>query len=265
MKFLLPCMLYFIIRFQLSILISRSVPVIVLWVFVQCVSHSLLRRFRGIFCLMWMGKEFFRNIKCSVQTHQFCLFIYFILFIFELAILHFWLFKTQQMRISFFFFFFFLTFTCPCIASISLKYNQQDATIFRSVYFYKLLYMFQAVPPPIVRSTKLYIQRRVLFTCFVIPYWCICFVQFAFDVSVLIYLFCLFVTYEFDVHIYFHHKYIPKIQPTRCNVFFLTHGSVHHDSMLIKRSNLMQQYADIYSLQSHSTCFGCHSTHHQEY
>ena len=34
---------------------------------------------------------------------------------------------------------------------------------------------------------------------------------------------------------------------------------------LIKRSNLMQQYADVYSLHSHSTCFGCHSTHHQEY
>ena len=27
----------------------------------------------------------------------------------------------------------------------------------------------------------------------------------------------------------------------------------------------MQQYADIYLLQSYSTCFGCHSTHHQEY
>jgi len=26
----------------------------------------------------------------------------------------------------------------------------------------------------------------------------------------------------------------------------------------------MQQCADIYLLQSHSTCFGCHSTHHQE-
>ena len=24
----------------------------------------------------------------------------------------------------------------------------------------------------------------------------------------------------------------------------------------------MQQYADIYLLQSHSTCFRCHSTHH---
>ena len=37
---------------------------------------------------------------------------------------------------------------------VSLKYNQQDATFSRSIYFYKLLYMFQAVPPPIIRSTK---------------------------------------------------------------------------------------------------------------
>ena len=27
----------------------------------------------------------------------------------------------------------------------------------------------------------------------------------------------------------------------------------------------MQQYADIYSMQNYSTCFGCHTTHHQEY
>jgi len=27
----------------------------------------------------------------------------------------------------------------------------------------------------------------------------------------------------------------------------------------------MQQYADIYLLQSHSTCFGRYSTHHQEH
>ena len=32
-----------------------------------------------------------------------------------------------------------------------------------------------------------------------------------------------------------------------------------------KMSNLMQQYADIYLLQSHSTYFGRHSAHHQEY
>jgi len=45
---------------------------------------------------------------------------------------------------------------------ISLKYNQQDATFSRSIYFYKLLYVFQAVPPPNIRSTKLYIQCQVL-------------------------------------------------------------------------------------------------------
>jgi hypothetical protein len=56
----------------------------------------------------------------------------------------------------------YLTFICPCIASISLKYNQQDATFSRPISFYKLLYMFQAVPPPIIRSTKLYIRRQVL-------------------------------------------------------------------------------------------------------
>jgi len=45
---------------------------------------------------------------------------------------------------------------------ISLKYNQQDATFSWSIYFYKLLYMFQAVPPPIIRRTKLYVQCQVL-------------------------------------------------------------------------------------------------------
>jgi len=35
--------------------------------------------------------------------------------------------------------------------------------------------------------------------------------------------------------------------------------------VLIQRSNLMQQYADIYLPQSHSTCFGRHGTHHQEH
>jgi hypothetical protein len=54
-----------------------------------------------------------------------------------------------------------LTFICPWIASISLKYNQQDATFSRSVYFHKLLYMFQPVSPSIIRSTKLYIQRQL--------------------------------------------------------------------------------------------------------
>jgi len=55
-----------------------------------------------------------------------------------------------------------VTFICPCIPSMSLKYNQQAATFSRSIYFYKLIYMFQVFPPPIIRSTKLYIQRQVL-------------------------------------------------------------------------------------------------------
>jgi hypothetical protein len=55
-----------------------------------------------------------------------------------------------------------LTFICSCIVSISLKYNQEDAKFSRYIYFYKLLYMFQAVSPLIIRSTKLYIQRQVL-------------------------------------------------------------------------------------------------------
>jgi len=39
---------------------------------------------------------------------------------------------------------------------------------------------------------------------------------------------------------------------------FYIHGSVHRDSELI-RYNKMQQYAGIYLLQGHSTCFGCPS------
>jgi hypothetical protein len=45
---------------------------------------------------------------------------------------------------------------------VSIKYNQQDATFSRSIYFYKLLYMFQAVPPPIIRSTKLHTASGIV-------------------------------------------------------------------------------------------------------
>jgi hypothetical protein len=47
-----------------------------------------------------------------------------------------------------------------CISEV--QYNQQYATSSLSIYFYRLLYMFQAVTPAIIRSTKLYIQRQVL-------------------------------------------------------------------------------------------------------
>ena len=39
---------------------------------------------------------------------------------------------------------------------------------------------------------------------------------------------------------------------------FYIYGSVRRKSILI-RSNKMQQYAGIYLLQNHSTCFGCPS------
>ena len=42
------------------------------------------------------------------------------------------------------------------------KVQPKNATFSRSIYFYNLLYMFQAIPPPIIKSTKLYIQRQVL-------------------------------------------------------------------------------------------------------
>jgi hypothetical protein len=48
------------------------------------------------------------------------------------------------------------------IYPLSLKYYQQAAPFSRSIYFYKLVYLFQAVPPPIIRSTKLYIKHKVL-------------------------------------------------------------------------------------------------------
>jgi len=79
------------------------------------------------------------------------------------------------------------TAACTHHASISVQYNQQDATFSRSFYFYKLLYMFQAVPPPIIRSTKLYIRRQLLSN----QYCCL----------------------------HTPRKYISKVRPTRCNVF----------------------------------------------
>jgi hypothetical protein len=54
------------------------------------------------------------------------------------------------------------------------KIIQKDATFSRSIYFYKLLYMFQAVPPSITRSTKLYIQPQVLsnqYCCLLLSGW----------------------------------------------------------------------------------------------
>jgi len=40
----------------------------------------------------------------------------------------------------------------PCIVNLSIIV-QKGATIYSSLYFCKLLYMFPVVPPPIIRST----------------------------------------------------------------------------------------------------------------
>ena len=43
------------------------------------------------------------------------------------------------------------------------NYNQKDANIF-SLFISEMLYMFRAVPPPIIRNTQLCIQLQVLST-----------------------------------------------------------------------------------------------------
>jgi len=42
-------------------------------------------------------------------------------------------------------------------------------------------------------------------------------------------------------------------------------GTGHSTGAATSLQRGLIRYADIYLLQSYSTCFGCHSTHHQEY
>jgi len=69
-------------------------------------------------------------------------------------------------------------------------------------------------------------------------------------------------------------KIYRKIEPDRPQMkiwrmviaYSITKGTNRHSEYNVnKKSQQMQQYADIYSLQNYTTCFGCHSTHHQEY
>jgi len=46
-----------------------------------------------------------------------------------------------------------LTFVCPCIVSIIIIDNQQDATILVHFLIANQLYMFRAMFSPIIRST----------------------------------------------------------------------------------------------------------------
>ena len=49
------------------------------------------------------------------------------------------------------------------------KYNQQDAKLQFFFYFCKLFYMFRVDPPPIIRSTKLYLQNLVFVKPLLLP------------------------------------------------------------------------------------------------
>jgi len=46
-----------------------------------------------------------------------------------------------------------LTFVCPCIVTIIVNDDQQDATILAYVFIPNQLYMFPTMSSPIIRST----------------------------------------------------------------------------------------------------------------
>ena len=64
------------------------------------------------------------------------------------------------------------------------------------------------------------------------------------------------------IYVQFHTDNIDK--PLLMAAHFVKWTDWRYTSMLIKIQQI-QQYADIYSPQNYSTCFGCHSTHYQEY
>jgi len=51
---------------------------------------------------------------------------------------------------------------------ITLKYNQQETNVTQWYLLLQMLYMFQAVPPLIIRSSKLYTQHRVFVELFML-------------------------------------------------------------------------------------------------
>ena len=56
-----------------------------------------------------------------------------------------------------------LTFVYPCIVSIIVNDDQQDANV-AYLFIPNQLYMFRAMPSPIIRSTRLYLQLLILST-----------------------------------------------------------------------------------------------------
>jgi len=52
----------------------------------------------------------------------------------------------------------------------SFKYNQQNATLYNILYLLSTLYMFQAVSPPIIRSSKIvHAASGVCQACLLLP------------------------------------------------------------------------------------------------
>ena len=60
---------------------------------------------------------------------------------------------------------------CPCIVSIIVNDDQQDATILAYLFIPNQLYMFRAMSSPIIRSTWLYLQDLILSTGIAVG-WC---------------------------------------------------------------------------------------------
>ena len=54
-------------------------------------------------------------------------------------------------------------------SSIFSEYNTQDSMFLKFIYFCKILYMFQTVLPPIIRNTKLHIQRQAFVRPLLLP------------------------------------------------------------------------------------------------
>ena len=62
-----------------------------------------------------------------------------------------------------------LTFIVPCVVNLFSKYNEEDATLLKFIYFCKMLYMFQTVLSSINRSSKLHIQCQVFVRPLLLP------------------------------------------------------------------------------------------------
>jgi hypothetical protein len=129
------------------------------------------------------------------------------------------------------------------------SYNTTNKMLLLSqiIYSCKTLYMFRTGFPSIIRSSKLRIQQRD------IPYCCICFVQFSFNVSMLICVFCLFGTEKYNIHRSMHHnivlQYNQQDAPLISNYLFLWNAlhvsdglSVHHQLLLPATSSSCLTY-----------------------